>query len=388
MTAAGTSTALGATGRDSLRRSRPVVVFALVLLAVIAISLLVTFSQRPDAEQLSTESAAPDGTRALAELLDDRGVTVHESDDPRAAAGRATAGTTLVIADTLYLTDRSARAIAKSDADLVLIRPAPTRLAEITDRVEQSGSQKADPTAPGCSLHAATRAGRANLGGATYKVRGSTAGAARCYRSDSGAGLVRLRDSGRTITVIGSTDPFLNEHLDEQGNAALALNLLGAHQDLTWLLPDPESSGDVQTGSFSDLVAYPVRLALFGLVVAVVLLAFARGRRLGPVVLERLPVVVRAAETTEGRARLYRSVRARPRAAGALRDGTIARLHHLLGLPRRAEQAAVVAAVAGRTRREPTQVHALLYGDSPDDDAGLVRLADELDTLEGQVRRS
>lgn len=364
------------------------VVFALALVAVIAISLLVTFSQQPNQEQLSTESAAPDGTRALAELLDDRGVTVHESDDPRAAAEDATADTTLVLANTLYLTDRAAHAVAASPADLVLIRPAPTRLAEITDRIEQNGSLTEQSTKPGCSLRAATRAGRAELGGAAYKVTGSGAAAIRCYRSDDGFGLVRLRDSGRTITVIGSTYPFVNEHLDQQGNAALALNLLGAHENLTWLLPDPEASGDVQTGSFSDLIAYPVRLALFGLVVAVVLLAFARGRRLGPVVSERLPVVVRAAETTEGRARLYRSLRARPRAAGALRGGTVSRLRRLLGLPRRAEPAAIVAAVAGRTGRDPTTVHSLLYGDSPDDDAGLVRLADDLDMLEGQVRRS
>ncbi|MGH3097859.1 MAG: DUF4350 domain-containing protein [Streptosporangiales bacterium] len=382
------STALGPTGRGTWRASRPMLVSALALVAVIAVSLLVTFSQQPNQEALSTESAAPDGTRALAELLDDRGVTVHESDDPHAAADDATASTTLVLADTVYLTDKAAHAVAASAADLVLIRPASTRLAEITDRVEQSGSNTQDSTKPGCSLHVAVRAGRAELGGATYKLTGSRAGAIRCYRSDDGFGLVRLRDSGRTITVIGSTLPFLNEHLDEQGNAALALNLLGAHEDLTWLLPDPESSGGVQTGSFSDLIAYPVRLSLFGLVVAVVLLAFARGRRLGPVVSERLPVVVRAAETTEGRARLYRSLRARPRAAGALRGGTISRLRRLLGLPRRTEPVAVVAAITSRTGREPANVHALLYGDSPDDDAGLVRLADELDTLEGQVRRS
>ena len=50
-----------------------------------------------------------------------------------------------------------------------------------------------------------------------------------------------------------------------------------------------------------------------------VLLALWQARRLGPVVAERLPVVVRAAETVEGRGRLYRARRARDRAAAALR---------------------------------------------------------------------
>ena len=47
----------------------------------------------------------------------------------------------------------------------------------------------------------------------------------------------------------------------------------------------------------------------------VVLVALWKGRRLGPLVAEQLPVVVRASETVEGRGRLYRSRRARDRAA-------------------------------------------------------------------------
>jgi hypothetical protein len=48
---------------------------------------------------------------------------------------------------------------------------------------------------------------------------------------------------------------------------------------------------------------------------------------------------------------------------------------------------AVVDAVAGRTRRPAPDVAALLYGSAPADDAALVRLADDLDALEREVRR-
>jgi len=47
----------------------------------------------------------------------------------------------------------------------------------------------------------------------------------------------------------------------------------------------------------------------------------------------------------------------------------------------------VVDAVASRTRRTPPEVAALLYGAAPPDDAALVRLADDLDALEREVRR-
>ena len=54
--------------------------------------------------------------------------------------------------------------------------------------------------------------------------------------------------------------------------------------------------------------------------------AFWRGRRLGPLVVENLPVVVRASETMEGRARLYQKSSARLHALDALRIGAIQRL--------------------------------------------------------------
>jgi hypothetical protein len=47
-----------------------------------------------------------------------------------------------------------------------------------------------------------------------------------------------------------------------------------------------------------------------------------------------------------------------------------------------------VAAVASRTGRPPGDVGALLYGAAPTDDGGLVALADALDSVDREVRRS
>ena len=101
-----------------------------------------------------------------------------------------------------------------------------------------------------------------------------------------------------------------------------------------------------------------------------------RGRRLGRLVTEPLPVVVRAVETTEGRARMYRRSRAQDRAAATLRAATMARL-------RRAHRAARAAPhpptwspwSPPRTGIPGADVAAILLGPPPTDDAGLVRLA-------------
>jgi hypothetical protein len=111
-----------------------------------------------------------------------------------------------------------------------------------------------------------------------------------------------------------------------------------------------------------------------------------RARRLGPVVREPLPVVVRASEAVEGRARLYRRAGAREHAAETLREATRARLRPLVGLPPDAAAGELVGAVAARVGRR--DVGGLLYGPPPGDDAGLVALARALDECEGEVRRS
>jgi hypothetical protein len=113
-----------------------------------------------------------------------------------------------------------------------------------------------------------------------------------------------------------------------------------------------------------------------------VLLVLWRGRRLGPAVTEPLPVVVRAAEVVEGHGRLYRRAGARDRAAAALRAATLARLAVHAGLRRGARTDDIVAAACAATGRPAIDVWYLLGGPWPVDDAGLLRLAVELDALE------
>ena len=113
------------------------------------------------------------------------------------------------------------------------------------------------------------------------------------------------------------------------------------------------------------------------------LLVLWRARRLGPVVTEPLPVVVRSAEVVEGHGRLYSRAGARDRAAAALRAGTMqtaeqptsgCRAGRRAGRRGRCERAADRAATGRRwgcCRRR-----------SAADDARLVDLAVALDELE------
>ncbi len=256
--------------------------------------------------------------------------------------------------------------------------------------------------APACDAPVPVRAGDAVLGSTGYSAGGlgGSGGAGivtttACYPVEVGdgrtaAGYLELahRD-GRRTTLLGSGAALTNERLVDAGDAALALGLLGRHPVLVWWTPDPLDGGTLdEPPSLAALLPAGVRFAAMQLLVALGVVVLWRGRRLGRLVVEPLPVVVRAIETTYGRGQLYRRARARGRAAQVLRAAAVSRLGQRCGLPRHADPHQVAAAVAAAGGRSPADVDALLVGPDPTDDAYLVQLARDLDALETEVHRT
>jgi hypothetical protein len=361
----------------------PVTVLAVVLLAGIVVALA---TGGAPGGRLDPRSPAPSGARAVAEILRDQGVEVRLVTTTAAMTAATGRGDTLLVVDPDLLAGSQVESVRSIGADLVLLSPtAPGRY------FPGVVASPADPgvRSPGCTLPAARRAGAADAGVIAYDVSSAAdLGSPRlCYARDGAPSLVQGTVDGRPVTLLGSSSALTNSRLDDEGNAALVLGLLGAHPRLVWYLPSAADVPPSAQQSLYDLVPGGVWWGLVQLGVAVLLLALWRARRLGAVVVEPLPVVVRAAETVEGRARLYRRNGARGQAAESLRAGVRSRLGAALGLPRRAEPSALVGAVAARSGWSGADVTALLYGAAPADDAALVRLADHLDALEREVRR-
>ena len=178
-----------------------------------------------------------------------------------------------------------------------------------------------------------------------------------------------------------------NDNLDDDGVAALDVNAITDSRRVTsvvWLLPGADAGGPGKPSMWDLFPDGTLRVIWWAVAVGLLLMLW-RARRLGGVVTEPLPVVVRAAELVEGHGRLYARAGARDRAAGALRHATTARIARRLGLPRGAGAVEVAAAIAPLVGRPPGDVAALLTGPPPADDAGLVQLAEELDRLEAAV---
>jgi len=179
-----------------------------------------------------------------------------------------------------------------------------------------------------------------------------------------------------------------NSGLLKRGNAALAMNLAGAAQRVIWYAPQKSEGESSGAATIFDLIPDRVIWVVLQLCLVVLLVALWKGRRIGPLVAERLPVVVRASETVEGRGRLYRSHRAADRAADALRTATLQRLLPRLGLGPHADPAAIVAAVVGRIGQDPEFIRHALFGPAPASDTDLLNLSHALDNIERQVAQS
>ncbi|AYY12059.1 DUF4350 domain-containing protein [Actinobacteria bacterium YIM 96077] len=378
MTAGDVSTVRTPTARQHWRRWRfPFLVTAALVIFAVVITLLQDQTSRG---YLDPEGVNVSGARALARLLEDQGLTITPVRTTADAVSATSSDETIVITEPDMLLPEQIDDVLGTGADIVLVTAS--NVEDFGPDLEHAGSSPEQVLAPRCELPAARSAGDALTGGETYHGPDD---ATACYPTDDGASLlVGSSHTGSRLVALGSSAPLTNRYLDENGNAALALNLLGQTGELTWYRPTPEGAPD-EARDLADLMPGWVVPAAWQLAIAVGVAAWWRARRLGRVVTEPLPVVVRAAETTEGRARLYARGGSRGHAASILRNATARRLRSRLSVPLTAPAEALIEAVSARTEREPETVTTLLAGPEPTDDAGLVRLANALDELEQEV---
>jgi hypothetical protein len=364
---------------------------------VLGIGVLAALLPAPtrSATALAPDNPRDNGAMALAEVLRDQGVRIDYVRSVGAATDAAEAGRTLLVTSDWLLSDAQTSALAGTDADLVLLDPS-----FLLDRVVPglttgwSGGTGPAPLAASCPDPDATAAGTVSATGAGVVPTGEAVpdGTTLCFPvpgTSPQASLYSVSEvDGRRVTVLGDAGLITNARITDEGNAALALRALGRNAELVWYVPSADDLGADGTSTgpgLGDLLPPVARVLLIQALVVVVALGLWRGRRLGRVVAERLPVVVRPAETTRGRARLYRTSRSYGHAAASLRAGTAARLARRLGVPRSAAAPDVVVAVARAAGRDEVDVRDLLYGPPPTSDAGLEHLARRLDQLESEV---
>lgn len=375
-----TGTAVRETGR--LRSVLGWLALAVAVIVFVFVIAALSFSAPDSRGALDPESAKDSGTLALAEVLRDQGIEISVTRTRTDATAAIDAGTTLVMSDPYTLSDEAVRELVGPSERTVFLSSS-SRLLRLFDLGENAAPPASGALPAGCAAPELADVGSVQPDRFFSPADGVTG----CFGDDATAGLLLSdRDGVRTALLEGAS-LLSNEHLAENGNAALGLALLGQTERVIWYVPSFADT-DIEAQSADSLATLTpewVTPVILLLLLTGIVAGIARGQRFGPLVTETLPVTVRASETMHGRARLTAKAGDSAHAAAALREGSLRRLGARLGLSARSTAEEVADAASDRLRIPRGSLYPLLAGPLPQNDSELTDNARRLAELETAV---
>jgi Domain of unknown function (DUF4350) len=376
----------GGGARSPVRRALPWVA------VVLGVALVVAVAGRgaEEGNPLDPASPGPLGTKGLVEVLRGLGGRVTVS------AGQPGTGTdtALLLSDDLtpqrrqglldWVRRGGTLVVADPSSGVTRVEPAgSTRFGLLDAEIERR-----------CAVPALRDAERvAAPGGVVFEIpEGQGAPGNRpdatqaCFPRNDGAWLLVQPLGGGTVVRLGGASALVNQELGEADNAILLASLLVPVEGTAVQVLQPPLPGG-GTAGLGDLIAPRVRLALWQLVLAFVLLALWRARRLGRPVAEPQPVQLPGAELVVAVGNLLQRAKGRGQAAGLLTDDLRRSLAERLGLPPSTPADQVADTVAERTGIPRERVLRTLTRTTPRDEAELVALSQAADTIRREVTR-
>jgi len=337
-------------------------------------------------EPLDPDNPGDGGAQAVARVLAGQGVDVTVVRSADALEDTITdASTTVLVTATYNLGPSTIERLREVTAEAVLVLTVPD--LTVTDELGyEPGSPVAEEGPRAAECVDADLAPRLDgldvlvITGTEYPAQ------AGCWFGPGGALLAQPEEG---VLLLGAPDLLRNDAIVEADHAAAALRLLGQRDRLVWYVPDYADLAPSEEVSLSDLLPEWVRPGLWLGALALLTLVLWRGRRLGPLVTEPLPVAIKAIETTRSRGRLYRKVDDRAHASAALRSAARTSASERLRLPRGTDPHTLSRDVAHQLGRPLDEIASLLHPDAPapTTDHELITLADALAALEREVRR-
>jgi hypothetical protein len=371
-------------------------VFWLLVLAAIVALAIVAGAPSPSIP-LSPRSTAPEGTRGLVLFLEELGATVDVLRD----APDADVDVVLVLADAMSAGRRAeVRSWVEDGGTLVVADPGSSLAATVSGDGDGDGLPDDGGGLEGidfeltdrgsCDIDALDGADRISIGGtvafATPSVAFDVEDEMESCFGDGGRALIGSEpvDQG-AIVSIGDPDVFINENLDADDNAVVAAALLAPTQGT--VVRFVEAPFRVRDRTLFDLVPDNVVRAFIQVVIAFVVYALWRGRRLGRPVAEVQPVELAGSELVAAVGGLLEVTGAPDRAAELLRAELRRDLGVRFGIAPGTPADVAADIVAARSGADPQRLAAALTYRPPQNDAELVELARLIDSVRQEVFR-
>jgi hypothetical protein len=360
-------------------RSKTWVVGVVIGVAVLVVALVIS-APGSSKTHLDPASTDPGGTKALVDLVNESGGQVTITS--------ATPGPSSAVA--LLLVDTTSEAMT-SDLEQwvrrggVLVVPDPRSSFVPRGRPAPTVFGLGAATLPRGDCRIGALAGVEHVapgdGSVLFEVPD---GASGCIDRGSGAFVVdQPLDQGHIVSV-GGAAALTNELLGTEDNAVLAVSLLA---------PRPGTSVSVLWGmtaggsrrTLASLVSTGVRLGLWELVIAFIVYALWRGRRLGKPVAEVQPVQIGGSELVGAVGNLLQQSHDPDRAARLLRADLRRQLTERLGLGPGATPDVLAEVTVARTGVARDRVARAVTDLPVRSEAELLALAHDIDTIRTEV---
>lgn len=373
----------------------------LAILTCFAIYLVYSGSDSND-RLLDTSSVDKRGAAGYVHLLKARGYDVDVARNGltiQTALNQAGADTTVMVAPDAAVYGGLGRSLQRSKASrIVLLSPSQQILSAAKIDAERLDRQSAVSTStrPECSseLTAPVREVPASLSSTSYETENASA---VCFptvpavQGVSRGGLLVFDKPNQTTIVLGTVHPLTNGYLATKDSAALGLSLVKGTKKVVWIDPklaDFKNTTPTRQQPSRDL---PQKLSWMNSLKwwALFLIAMVgvwRGRRLGRIVTEYLPVMVKSSETARGLGRMYSSSKSYERSLQLLQSAASVRIAKLLGVHPSTSQQDLIVIIAQSLGRQEPEISTILCRKA-NSAADLVAGTANLDSLEHQIKR-
>ncbi|MFN8041329.1 MAG: DUF4350 domain-containing protein [Acidimicrobiales bacterium] len=376
-------TATGGPGGGGERSGRGrVLPFVLIVVALIGVALLAGQPHSDDAQAYDPTSNSPSGTKGMVLFLERLGARVDITDEIPPADAQIALALPGELPD-----DREAAVrrwverggvlvIADSTSPLSAPRRESATFGGLVDEVMEQRT---------CDIPALSGATTLKPAGG-YRMA-APPGAGTCYTRDDAAYVVDEPIGRGHVVSIGGGRLFTNELLGDDDNAVLVGALLAPSPGgRVAVLQAPRSQADGGDGpDLTSLISTGVRLAMLQLVIAFVVYAFWRGRRLGRPIVEPQPVELAGSELVDAVGNLLSQTRSPDRAAAILRADLRRALCERLGLPPDAAPEVVADTAFTRTGADRDRVLLAVVDAPVGDEAGLLAAAQAIDAVRQEV---
>jgi hypothetical protein len=353
--------------------------WALVVAGFVVVALLAGAPGDGGGEPFDPSSTAPNGTRALVELIGAMGAEVEVG----RAVPAAEDDVAILFTDTL---DEQAvgevEAWVRGGGSLVVADPFSAFTPPLAAQIGAFGVTPSLDRGR-CDVAALADLDRIEPGRAVTLEVGPSHRS--CFGQEAAAYVVESTSGVGTIAALGGGELFTNAHLGGADNAPLAARLLVPEPGVRVAVLQPSDGDGTADRSLSDVMSTGVRLALVQLVVAFFVYAWFRARRLGPPVIESQPVEIAGSELVVAVGQLLQQSKDPDRAARLLRADLRRRVGERLGLPATTPPDVVADVIVARTALDQATVRQAVTDIPIQDDRALLELARTVDAVRQEV---